>query len=390
VSLIPRLMPLVLSLVLGFVAACSSTEEEQVVVDPNSPDISRRIEGPVPDARAAEPSLLDPNRVVARVNDQIITVRSLNARYGAALRQLGEAGDEQVRQILDRFTIDFISQVLVLEAAKRLSVTVTPEDIEKQIAKIEKKLKDERDTTLDEDLEAQGLSRWEFEDQIERDLITERLRAMLLGQRSPVSPETRAIVDIWVRPVEIQDYYDRHREEFRIQEQAEVDAIYIRHSAFRESAVGGRGVRELARKAAEDTVSAARAGEDFEALMKKFHEEPVDMFARPFPRGVQQAPVEEFVWSPETEVGQVSAPIEFPSGFLIVKLSGRREEGLVPFEEVREGIERFLQNIRILLARLNVQTELLRESVVVPRRFKNVLERQYAQLIRQQLEALAQ
>jgi len=380
-----RSIPLALVAICALVAACSSTEGERVVVDPNAPDISRGNAEPVPLAPAAEPSLLDPNRVVARVNDQIITVRSLNARYGSALRQLGDAGDEQVRQILDRFTKEYMNQVLVLEAAKRLGVAVTREDVAKQIARVEERLKKERDTTLDEDLEAQGLSRWEYEAQVEKDLITERLQAMLVGQANPVSAETRAIVDIWVRPIDVQEFYDRHREEFLIPENAEVEAIHIRMSAYRD----GGDPRGDAEKAAHETVRRARSGEDFETLMKQFHAEPVDAFAKPFKRGGKPAAVEEFVWSKSTKPGQVSDAIPLRSSFLILKLTRRQEGGYAPFEEVREGIESGLTRARVMIARWRVQLELLRESVVVPRRFKSVLETQYRDLIKRQLEILA-
>jgi hypothetical protein len=359
------------------------------VANPDDPQISPEPTGPVPTGPVAEPSLLDPNRVIARVNDQIITVRSLNAIYGATIRQLGEANEEQIRSILDRLTQDMISQALVLEAAKTLGVTITREELNAEIERVEKKLEKERDTTLEEDLEAQGIARWEWEMQLKRRLVTERITMLMLGRAAPVTPETRAIVDIFVRPMDVKDYYERNLDQFLVPEQAEIGAIYIRFSDFRDSAIGNVAARDRAREAAEETVKRLRDGADFTAEMKRFQDEPMEMFAKPFKRGVQQEPVDRFVWDPKTKVGEISDPIEFPSGFLVVKLKSRQEEGHVPFDEVRAGIREYLQRNRIMLAQVQIQAELLHGSVVQPRRHKMALKNQYESLIQRQLEILA-
>jgi hypothetical protein len=289
--------------------------------------------------------------------------------------------------MLDTITVDFIKQVLVLEAAKRHGVTVTRAELEAEIEKYEKKLLAERETTLEEDLEARGLARWEWEAQLERELITNKLRAMFLGRASPISPETRAIVDIWVRPIELKEFYERNLEDFRVPEEAKVEAIWLRFARFAEEGRGGIGIRDLAKEAADEVVRKARAGGDFLEIMAAYHE-PLGTYAEPFGRGIQREPVEKFVWDEKTEVGQISDPIELGSGFLILKLERRQAEGYRSFEEVRDVIERFLQNAKINLAQFDLQLALLRESVVTPRMYKVALENQYRGYIRAQIEVL--
>jgi hypothetical protein len=366
--------------------ACSSTDENaQPVVEP---PISNEPKGPQPTEEVPEPSLLDPNRVVARVNDKIFTVRSLRARYGAAIKRMGEAGDAQIRQLLDRFTSDLIAEWLFLEAAERLGVTVTSQEMQ---AGIDRRVEviEERGGTLEQELAALGIPRWEWEAEIRRELVTRRLYRMLIGRESPLSPETRALVDVWVRPAEVRGYYERHKEQFRVMEQARVDAIFVRNSSYQEDGRSRSRARETAAETAAKVAKRARAGEDFMVIMKEHQDRPLDTFSRPFRRGQQQAPVEKFVWDKKVAVGDVSDPIAFPSGFLVLRLAVREEDRYRPFEEVRAQIEGYLQDATLALAQVQIQAELLRESVITPVRFKTRLRRTYRTAIQQQLAVLS-
>ncbi|MEN8150079.1 MAG: peptidyl-prolyl cis-trans isomerase [Planctomycetota bacterium] len=376
-----------LLLALLLVAACASTDRDPIVVDSDAPDVSRKESGPATAEPNGEVSLLDPNRVVARVNDQVITVRTLNAKYGANFRRLGEVGEAQVRYMLDQYSLGYITQVIVFEAARSFGVAVTDEEFRQKIERVEKGLL-ARDTTLEEDLEAQGLARWEWEAQLRREMLTKKLREMLLGTSAPVSAETRAIVDIWVRPVDVQNAYERRREEYRVEERARVEAIYLVLSALRKEGESGLAVQTRVRELANEIVAKARAGEDFAELTKPYHE-PGQYLAAPFGRGEKQPPVDEFVWDEKTAVGDVSDPIVLRGSVLILKLVSRQDAGYLPFEEVRDAIEQELQLSAVHLAQARVQLQLLEEAVITPRRYKVALIDSYRRAIRAELEKQA-
>ena len=113
------------AVVLILVAACGSTEENQVAAPPDPGVGGNSVPPMVTDEEVPEQELLDPNRIVARVNDEIITVRSIQAEFGDALLSIGEPTDLRYRQALERFALDMIIGRLFLQAAGRLGVAIT-------------------------------------------------------------------------------------------------------------------------------------------------------------------------------------------------------------------------------------------------------------------------
>ena len=113
------------AMVLLLVAACGSTGEKPVAGPIESGSGGDSASPMVTDEEVPEQELLDPNRIVARVNDEIITVRSIQAEFGDALLSIGDPTDARYRQALERFALDMIIGRLFLQAAGRLGVTIT-------------------------------------------------------------------------------------------------------------------------------------------------------------------------------------------------------------------------------------------------------------------------
>ena len=81
-------------LMVGAGLGCSSTVEGPAIVANRAPDEPALV-SEIPTKDIPEQRMLDPNRIVARVNDQIITVRTIRASpYGAALLSLGDTQSE--------------------------------------------------------------------------------------------------------------------------------------------------------------------------------------------------------------------------------------------------------------------------------------------------------
>jgi hypothetical protein len=369
-----RALPLSLLALLLLLPACAGTEEEEepivatgstfapVPADPSEP-------GRKPDA----PELLDPNRILARVNDDVITVRSIRVEYPTDFLNLEDMGERRIQTMLQERTLWLLSDRLLIQKARELGAQVTRAELDAEIAKQEKEVVEKRNSTLDAELAALGLERWEWRAKEERRLLSKKFIDMLRGLRRPENEHLRAITDMWVRPVEIRRYYDRHPEEFQMPAWARVEAIFIRVSTFEKSAGAGSAAKDLARAAAGRTVARARAGEDFDSLMAEFHEKPLSLFENRFGKGEKAAYVEDFVWS--AEVGAVSEPVDRGSGFLIFKLAEKQEARVVPFEEARPRIEGGMRNLKGIVAQHQIQLVLLRESVVTPRVYKIQLEK---------------
>ena len=74
-----------------------------------------------------------------------------------------------------------------------------------------------------------------------------------------------------------------------------------------------------------------------------------------------------------------SDPIPRSSGYLVLCLEQRREARVLPFEEARRQISIRIQNLKYQAAQVEIQSELLRDSVVTPKHFERRLKRVFAQ-----------
>jgi parvulin-like peptidyl-prolyl isomerase len=136
---------------------------------------------------------------------------------------------------------------------------------------------------------------------------------------------------------------------------------------------------------ARGIVAAARDGKDFDQLAD---EHGGNIFPEPFARGEQQDSVEDFAW--RVKVGEISDPIRTPSGgYFILKLVKRDEERVRSFDEVKHQITAKIRQWKVRAARLKVQSQLLRDSIVTPRRYKRQLRQAFAQQTRKLLKELS-
>ena len=379
-------MPLILTILIF--AACGSTDEGTPIVARPGSGLGGASATPlVSEEEVPEQSLLDPNRIVARVDDEIITVRSIQAEYGDALLTIGEPTDARYRQALDRFAMEMIIGRLYLQAADRLGVTVSKDDVEKMVKDAEEELK-KRDTTLDEDLKSRGVARWEWEEQQRKKLVIQKFLNISLGREGAISPETRPLVDFYVRPVEVRGFYNRNVATHQMEEQARVGALFVRVADFEQPGVTLAEAEDSAQTFAKLLLARARGGEDFDKLVEEVHGGPLPAFAKPIRKSDQQLDfVKEFVWN--AEVGEISEPRRTPAGIVILKLMEYQKERVLPYEEAKEDIINQIRYLKFNVAQLKVQMRLLNQTVVEPAAFKRELKRRFQVQAQEVLDALS-
>jgi len=367
--------------------ACNSTEETTTASAPGSGLEGVGSAPMVSEEEVPEQELLDPNRIVARVNDEIITVRSIQAEYGDALLTIGEPTDARYRQALDRFALDMIIGRLFLQAAERLGVDITEQDLERMVKEAEEQLK-KRDTTLDEDLRSRGVARWEWEEEQRKKLVIQKYFNIALGREGPSSPELRPLVDFYVRPMEVRGYYQRNIEKYQQDEQAKVGAIFIRVADFEQPGVDMIEARDAAKAYASLLLARARGGEDFAQLVDEAHGGPLSAFEKPVKRSDQQLDfVRNFIW--DAEVGDISDLNMTPAGFVVLKLEDYHTARVLPYDEAKADINIQIQYLKFTAAQLKVQLSLLKESVVEPAAFKRELKRRFQAQTEEVLDALS-
>lgn len=373
----PSPLLILLAVLLPAAAGCEGTPEPPLVAENGG----MRVEAPVVEAPAEAPDLLDPNRVVARVNDQTITISTLRAHHGrAALQRFEAMTEEDLKAHIDRLTIAVIYDRLTLDAARRLGIEVSAAELEGVRKRVDEQARAERGVSLAEDLAQRGMAMWEWEAEMRRTLVLDKYKRMLLGSRQAISPETRALFDAYVRPSEVRAWYDRNRESLKVTEEVQLMAIFVSFSRH-------EGEEARARQHAESLVARARGGEAFADLVKEVHGEvPFSMFDEPFDRARSESftpEVRDFAWT--APPGSVSDPIRLGGGMLILHLVRRREARIPPFEEVREQIEIQIGQRRAWIGERKLKLDLLERSVISPERYKRLTEAALREEIRRLL-----
>ena len=120
-----------------------------------------------------------------------------------------------------------------------------------------------------------------------------------------------------------------------------------------------------ARATAEKLLAQLQGGVDFAALAQE-HSADTGSASKGgdlgyFPRGRMVPPFDEAVFALQN-IGDISGLVESEFGFHIIQLQGKREAGLLPFDEVREGLRRDILAKQAAATRLRAQNKVM-ESV---------------------------
>lgn len=269
------------------------------------------------------------NRVVAIVNNELITLHELNTKMkeitGYAPSDL-KAMDERRYLETRREIVDLlINEKVAFEKVRELGIKVTEKRVDAAIEEVKK----DNDLTHEDLLAAlkkQGVTYEKYRANIKKEL--EKIELINFEVKSKII----------LREEKIQEYYNEHREQFRTDGKVHLAAIFLRQ----EDRSNQDEASSLGRKA-EEVLSRLRGGGDFGELARKFSQGPgareggdIGFFKtselNPKLRGVIE----------DMSVGEVSEPITISDGVQIIKVLEKHGGGERPFEEVRDAIYRIL------------------------------------------------
>jgi peptidyl-prolyl cis-trans isomerase SurA len=195
-----------------------------------------------------------PNRIVAVVNDQIITLHELEKSLKQIAPDLAEkAGDPEIRrQLLARL----IDQKLIDMQVKRLGIQITEEEVDKAVERI----KEEQGLTAAGEfvraLQKEGLTEADFRNRIREQLLRYRLVSREIGSRI-IIPEDR-----------LRDFFEKNKSKYQKQEGIHLALIFL--------STDGLGDEEIKskRKKMEEIRERLLKGEDFAELAKQYSQDP--------------------------------------------------------------------------------------------------------------------
>lgn len=218
-----------------------------------------------------------------------------------------------------RLLLEMIDTQLIMSAARQAGLSVSEKDLDLKYQAAVARLGSEHD--LDAKLEQMRRSKQEFRDQLQAEVLLDRLAQA----RSPLDDE------------DLRQYYTAHLKEFSHGEQ-----VRLRLMLFR--------TKQNADAVAE-ALKDPRA--DFAGLAQAFSEDPLtkdkggdtgyidrDTYAR-------QISAMAFKLKP----GQTSPVFAVPDGYAIIKVEARRPGGAQPFEQLRDTLKSRVQLERLAQAR---------------------------------------
>ena len=275
------------------------------------------------------------------MNGEIFTKTELEAMQIAELRAQNRQinnpadlrNDDTLKAMLLQITPDIlagaIDELLMLQRGKELGLTPTAAQLADAVDRIRKQNNIATDAQFRAALAQEGMTFEDFQKNLEKEYIKERVRQQEILPRVQLTDE------------ESKEYYRTHTKEFEKPATITIRDIFI---AVPTATQGGQPVvnvaadDETAKKAA-DIRARALKGEDFAKLVTEFSESPSKA------NGGLIGPINVSELAPQMrdiidrlKPGEVSEPIRTPNGYQLIKLETRLEAAPEAFEAVRDQI----------------------------------------------------
>lgn len=317
-------------LVLVTLAACggSQADAEQQEGEKAQEAAAGQAETPAgsPPALAQPPA---PGDTAANVNGTAITRAELESAMTAFLRSQGMQGappPEQVGMIRSRVLEALIGRELIYQLGVKQGITPPAGQVEAAMAQVKQPYSTEE--AWQAQLSQQGMTDEGVREMLHRNLsIDEVIKQSVTGKGQ-------------VSNADIRKYYDEHPNEMQRPEEVQASHILFRveQGATPEVKAGLRGK-------AESVLAQIRGGADFAEMARQHSQDPGSAakggdlgYLR---RGMTVPPFDAVVFS--LEPGKISDVVETGFGFHIIKVTGRRDAGLMPFDEVSASLGEFLK-----------------------------------------------
>jgi parvulin-like peptidyl-prolyl isomerase len=264
-------------------------------------------------------------RVVAKVNGEVLTLSEFEARQVAAV-QAARVGADGVERFLrdnnQRILQEAIDDLLLIQRAREIGLRVRPEYLDGVLEDIKKEHGITTEEAFQEQLRREGLTVGEFKRNIERSMLRRQVVAREVESRVTISDaEARA-------------EYDAHREDYY------VPASVHLHEIVLEGPDAETRARTLAERLAK--------GEDFAALARQHSvagsaKDGGDLGR--VARGDLAADLAKIVF--DLPVGAVSPPQATTTGVRLLKVVAKTEAGQTSFEAARPLLLQRLQQARL-------------------------------------------
>jgi peptidyl-prolyl cis-trans isomerase SurA len=278
------------------------------------------------------------DRIVAVVNDEVITLTELNRAFEPYAKNIqasyqGNDVDKVLQQNKMAFLRRMIDQTLIEQEAKKAGVGVAAVKDEDAMAVIRDMLEKNNVSmqTYLKKLAAEGNTLENVKKEIKGQILRMRLLRREVQSRILITDE------------EIGQYYDQHRQDYEGKE-----AVHIKQIFLPAPAQADKMTRERIKNQARELHQRILNGERFEMLAAQYSKGPAAA------EGGDIGFVERGIIVPEVEkeafslpVGQISNVIETDLGYHILAVVDKRGAGLKPLPAVRDEIKAKIEDEKV-------------------------------------------
>jgi len=283
-------------------------------------------------------------RVVAKVNGQIITLSEFQSRQIAAAQgaRVDPAGvGAFLRQNNAKILQEAIDEILILQKAEDAGIRAPSAWIDEAIEGIKKENKITSDEQMQEALAREGLTLAELRDNIERGVVRR-----IVMQRD-VQPKIEA------SEADVRAEYERRK----ATEFTKPATVSLQEILVAEDKGGLTLAREIAQKAG--------AGEDFQALARTYSSAPSRTNGGELgqlAQGDLNPALEKVAF--ELPVGSVSDPLPVEGGYRLIRVVAKTSGSTTPFDAVKDRVRDRVMMSRFDKAYDEYVAELRKNSVV--------------------------
>ncbi len=269
------------------------------------------------------------NRVVAIVNDELVTLYELNTMMqlltGIPSEQLKSKSEDVYFKTRQKVLDDLINQKIVFEKVKELEIEVTAKAVAQAIERVKTDNQLTQEDLLSE-LKKQGTNYEAYKKSIKEEL--ERVQLINYEVKSKII----------LREEELKEYYNTHREEFTREGRVRLALIFLKQ----EDSADKKEARDLYQKA-QEILLMIKDGKNFANLAEKFSNGPGaseggDLGV--FKMTELNPEMAEII--KDLPAGGVSKPIVRPYGIRIIKVEEKDGGGEKSFDQVRNAIQTIL------------------------------------------------
>ncbi len=310
------------------------------------------LAGPVAVFLLAHPALLPAakivERIIARVNNEIITQRMFERERGKLRAELAQeySGAEleaKLREQSKNLLRDLIDQALMVQKAKDLDINVETEVV-KRLDDIRKNLNLTSQEDLQHEVEKQGLVWEDFIDNTRRNLLMREVIGREVGGRIILSRQ------------DARKYFQEHKQEFQSPGGVHLAEILVSTEKRKP---------EEAEQRAKQALAEIKAGARFSDAAKKYSDDATASeggdvgILKP---GTLSPAVAEAV--NKLEVNDTSDIVQTSHGHMIFKVLERISPGIPTFEEVEQRVNEVMYNQKMQPALRAYLMNLRKESFI--------------------------